>query len=64
MTVGRVTQMTFDAEAEPRRRIAVTLSLEEELVNRDVVETYADVEDLVRDVGYRPETPIRKGIQE
>jgi UDP-glucuronate 4-epimerase len=29
----------------------------------DVVATYADVDDLIRDVGFRPETPITTGIQ-
>jgi UDP-glucuronate 4-epimerase len=29
----------------------------------DVRETFADVEDLVRDVGYRPGTPVETGIQ-
>ena len=29
----------------------------------DVVATYADVEDLMRDVGFKPETPIEVGIQ-
>ena len=29
----------------------------------DVPDTYADVDDLVRDVGYKPETPIEVGIQ-
>jgi len=28
----------------------------------DVPETYADVEDLMREVGYRPETPVEKGV--
>jgi UDP-glucuronate 4-epimerase len=28
----------------------------------DVPETYADVDDLMREVGFRPETPIEKGI--
>jgi len=28
----------------------------------DVPETYADVDDLMRDVGFRPKTPIRDGI--
>jgi UDP-glucuronate 4-epimerase len=28
----------------------------------DVVATYADVEDLIRDVGFKPETPIHTGI--
>lgn len=29
----------------------------------DVVVTYADVEDLMRDVGFRPDTPLEVGIQ-
>jgi len=29
----------------------------------DVPDTYADVEDLVRDVGYRPQTPIEEGVR-
>jgi len=29
----------------------------------DVPDTYADVDDLVRDVGYKPDTPIEVGIQ-
>ncbi len=29
----------------------------------DVVETYADVDDLVRDVGFKPHTPIEVGIK-
>jgi len=28
----------------------------------DVPETYADIDDLVRDVGYRPATPIEVGV--
>ena len=28
----------------------------------DVPETYADVDDLMRDVGFRPSTPIEEGI--
>ncbi len=28
----------------------------------DVRETYADVDDLMRDVGFRPDTPIAEGI--
>ncbi len=28
----------------------------------DVVETYADVDDLMRDVGFRPDTPIEEGV--
>ena len=28
----------------------------------DVPATYADVEDLTRDVGYRPETPVEEGV--
>ena len=29
----------------------------------DVPATYADVDDLMRDVGFRPSTPIRDGIR-
>ncbi len=29
----------------------------------DVPETYADVDDLMRDVGFRPSTPIEDGIR-
>ena len=29
----------------------------------DVAETYADIDDLVRDAGYRPATPIETGVQ-
>lgn len=29
----------------------------------DVVETYADVDDLMRDVGFRPDTPVEEGIK-
>jgi UDP-glucuronate 4-epimerase len=29
----------------------------------DVPETFADIEDLVRDVGYRPATPIEEGVR-
>jgi UDP-glucuronate 4-epimerase len=29
----------------------------------DVPETFADIEDLVRDVGYRPATPIEVGVR-
>jgi UDP-glucuronate 4-epimerase len=29
----------------------------------DVPETYADIEDLIRDVGYRPSTPIEVGVK-
>jgi UDP-glucuronate 4-epimerase len=29
----------------------------------DVAETYADIDDLVRDVGYRPATPIEAGVR-
>jgi len=29
----------------------------------DVAETYADIDDLVRDVGYRPATPIETGVR-
>ena len=28
----------------------------------DVPETYADVDDLMRDVGFQPATPIEEGI--
>jgi UDP-glucuronate 4-epimerase len=28
----------------------------------DVPDTYADVEDLVRDVGYKPETSVEQGV--
>ena len=28
----------------------------------DVPDTYADVDDLMRDVGYRPSTPVSEGI--
>ena len=28
----------------------------------DVPDTYADVEDLVRDTGYRPDTPVEVGV--
>lgn len=30
---------------------------------RDVPDTFADVEDLVTDCGYRPDTPIEVGVQ-
>jgi UDP-glucuronate 4-epimerase len=30
----------------------------------DVLETFADVEDLMRDTGFRPETSIEEGIHE
>ena len=30
--------------------------------NGDVPETYAEVDDLMRDVGFRPATPITQGI--
>ena len=30
----------------------------------DVPDTWADVEDLVTDVGYRPTTPIEEGIKQ
>ena len=30
----------------------------------DVAETFADVGDLMRDVGFRPETPIEVGLRE
>ena len=29
----------------------------------DVPETYADVDDLIRDVGFRPSTPVETGIR-
>lgn len=29
----------------------------------DVPATFADVEDLMRDVGFRPDTPIEEGIR-
>jgi UDP-glucuronate 4-epimerase len=29
----------------------------------DVPDTFADVEDLVRDVGYKPATPIEIGVK-
>ena len=29
----------------------------------DVPDTWADVEDLVRDVGYRPVTPVEEGVK-
>jgi len=29
----------------------------------DVVATYADIDDLIRDVGFRPRTPLRTGIE-
>ncbi len=28
----------------------------------DVPETYADVDDLMRDVGFKPDTPVDQGI--
>jgi len=28
----------------------------------DVPATYADIEDLVADVGYRPDTPVKLGV--
>ena len=33
------------------------------LQDGDVVETYADVDDLMRDVGFKPDTPIEVGIK-
>ena len=33
------------------------------LQDGDVPATYADVEDLVRDVGYRPSTPVEEGVE-
>ena len=32
------------------------------LQDGDVPDTYADVEDLMRDVGYQPKTPVETGI--
>jgi UDP-glucuronate 4-epimerase len=29
----------------------------------DVPDTFADIEDLVRDVGYRPSTPVEVGVR-
>ena len=29
----------------------------------DVPDTWADAEDLVRDVGYRPDTPVEVGVK-
>ena len=29
----------------------------------DVPETYADVDDLFREVGFRPDTPIEEGVK-
>jgi UDP-glucuronate 4-epimerase len=29
----------------------------------DVPDTWADVEDLVADVGYRPQTPVENGVR-
>jgi len=29
----------------------------------DVPDTWADVEDLVRDCGYRPQTPVEEGVR-
>ena len=29
----------------------------------DVVETFADIDDLVAEVGYRPDTPIEVGLE-
>ena len=29
----------------------------------DVPETFADIDDLVRDVGYRPATPVEVGVK-
>ena len=29
----------------------------------DAVETYADVDDLMRDVGFRPDTPVEEGVK-
>lgn len=33
------------------------------LQDGDVLATYADVEDLMKDVGFRPSTPLRQGVQ-
>jgi UDP-glucuronate 4-epimerase len=30
----------------------------------DVLETFADIEDLTRDVGFAPQTPIEDGIRD
>jgi UDP-glucuronate 4-epimerase len=30
----------------------------------DVMETFADVSDLMRDIGFRPQTPIEKGVRD
>ncbi len=32
------------------------------LQDGDVIATYADVEDLIRDVGYKPDTPLEQGV--
>ena len=29
----------------------------------DVLDTYADVDDLIRDVGFAPNTPIQEGMR-
>lgn len=29
----------------------------------DILETYADVDDLAKDVGFKPSTPIEEGIK-
>ncbi|MGY3513305.1 hypothetical protein ACVIQY_006280 [Bradyrhizobium sp. USDA 3051] len=34
-----------------------------ELLPRDLLETFADVEDLMRDSGFAPSTPIAHGIR-
>jgi UDP-glucuronate 4-epimerase len=28
----------------------------------DVVETYADIDDLIRDTGFKPITPVEEGV--
>jgi UDP-glucuronate 4-epimerase len=30
----------------------------------DVLDTWADVDNLITDIGYRPETPIEEGIKQ
>ena len=37
-------------------------TLPKDLQPGDVPDTYADVEDLVRDTGYRPDTPVEVGV--
>ncbi|MEE8597719.1 MAG: capsular biosynthesis protein CpsI, partial [bacterium] len=34
-----------------------------ELQPGDVVATYADIDDLIQDVGFKPETPLATGIR-